>query len=56
MTAINYLTITHLHDQQTNHTHAWTANSVNRLVKKSKHITAITSPFKPDFTICMTSN
>ena len=28
--------------------HAWTVNSVNRLVKNSKHITAITSPPKPE--------
>ena len=28
--------------------HAWTENSVNELVKNPKHITAITSPAKPD--------
>ena len=28
--------------------HAWTVNSVNRLVKNPKHITAITFPFKPN--------
>ena len=30
--------------------HAWTVNSVSRLSKNSKHITAITFPSKPTFT------
>ena len=30
--------------------HAWTENSVNGLVKNSKHITPIASPPKPDLT------
>ena len=34
--------------QVSEHIHSWTVNSVSSLVKDPKHITAITSPPKPD--------